>query len=171
MAFCEPFSKLESQSDHISTTDTRRNNRDGVTTKSRKLFALQQKQLKTIRKCHENIKSWLGLDVNGGPVPLRIMDDFDYAEDKVLIFSTCWMIPLKKIGAAVERKLQPFLPDRCDHRGLFLCAGQAPENMIGNLETQFKTHPDNVEIKSIFGNCVRSSVSSSGGKIGRRISR
>ena len=29
MAFCEPFSKLESRFDHISTTDTRRNNGDG----------------------------------------------------------------------------------------------------------------------------------------------
>ena len=97
--------------------------------------------------------NFIGFDVNDGPVPLRIMDAFDYAEDKVLIlFATCWMMPLEHIRAAVERKLQPFLPDSCDYRGLFLCAGQAPENMIDNLETQFKTHPDNTEIKSAFGN-------------------
>lgn len=93
VAFCEPFTQLESRFDHTSATDSRRNNGDGVTTKPGKLFALQQKQLKTIRKCYENIKSWLGLDVNDGPVPSRIMDDFDYAEDKVLIFSACRMIP------------------------------------------------------------------------------
>ena len=100
--------------------------------------------------------NFIGFDVNDGPVPLRIMVALDYAEDKVLIlFATCWMMPSWNIRAAVERKLQPVLPDSCDYRGLFLCAGQAPESMMDNPEAPFKTHPDNTEIKAAFGNCQK----------------
>ena len=92
--------------------------------------------------------NFIGFDVVDGPLPLRVMDALDYAEDrKLVLFATCCMMPTDNVKAAVERKVHPFLPDGCDYRGLFLCAGQALESMVDSLETQLKKHPDDPEIK------------------------
>lgn len=100
--------------------------------------------------------NFVGFDVNDGPLPLRIMDALDCAENRVLIlFATCCMVPTEHVKAAVERKVHPFLPDGCDYRGLFLCAGQVPESMADNLEAQLKLQPDDPEIKFAVKNCQK----------------
>lgn len=100
--------------------------------------------------------NFIGFDINDGPLPLRIMDALDCAENRVLIlFATCCKVPTDDIKAAVERKIYPFLPDGCDYRGLFLCAGQPPEKMIKDLEDQIRLYSYDSEIMSAYDNCQK----------------
>lgn len=92
--------------------------------------------------------SFVGFDVESGTIPLKIMDALDYAEGKTIaLFATCGLIPTEEHKAAIERKIAPFLPDECDYRGLFLCAGQLPESTASVVEERLKTQPDNAEMK------------------------
>lgn len=100
--------------------------------------------------------NFIGFDVIDGPIPLRVMDALDHAEDKVLIlFATCCMVPSENIKATVERKVQPFIPDDCDYRGLFLCAGHPSESLLRNFEEQIKIQPNNLDIHSALENCQK----------------
>lgn len=91
---------------------------------------------------------FIGFDVSGGALPLKVMEALDHAEGTaVALFSTCHLLPTEEHKAAIERKIYPFLPDGCDYKGLFLCAGQFPENAAGVVEEKLKTQPDNAEMK------------------------
>ena len=92
--------------------------------------------------------NFIGFDVESDTVPLKIMDALDYAEGKsIALFATCGLIPTEEHKTVIERKIYPFLPDECDYKGLFLCAGQLPKSTASVIEEKLKTQPDNEEMK------------------------
>ncbi len=100
--------------------------------------------------------NFIGFDVIDGPVPLRIIDALDLAERKaIILFTTCCMEPSENVKSSIERKVQPFIPDDCDYRGLFLCAGQPSENILENIDTQLKRQPDNLGLRAALENCQK----------------
>ena len=93
----------------------------------------------------------IGFGVNRGTVPMRIMDALEVAEGKtVLLFVTCGMEPTESYKFSIERKILPFLPDDCDYRGLFLCPGQFPEEVVRNIQEVLRCQPDNAQARSLL---------------------
>lgn len=92
-----------------------------------------------------------GFGINRGAIPMKIIDALEAVEGKtILLFVTCGMEPTGDYRSSVERKIQPFLPDDCDYRGLFLCAGQFPDEVIQNIREAVKLQPENTQTRSIL---------------------
>lgn len=95
--------------------------------------------------------SFVGFDVESGPVPLKVMDALDYAEGKtVALFATCFLEPTQEVYASVERRVAPFLPNECDYKGLFLCAGALPENIFAGIKKNISVHPNDAEASALL---------------------
>jgi flavodoxin len=93
----------------------------------------------------------IGFGVNRGAVPIKIMNALDLLEGKtILLFVTCGMEPTEEYKAAIQHKLQPFLPDDCDYRGLFLCAGQFPDQALQSIRSALEAQPENEQAKSLL---------------------
>lgn len=91
---------------------------------------------------------FMGFGLNRGTVPMKIMDGLELAEGKtVLLFATCGMEPTEEYKASVERKILPFLPDDCDYKGLFLCGGQFPEELVQKMQRVLRAQPENEQAK------------------------
>ena len=96
---------------------------------------------------------FVGYGVNRGAVPMKIMDALEIAEGKtILLFVTCGMEPTEGYKSSVERKILPFLPDDCDYKGLFLCPGQFPEDVIRNVQEVLRRQPDNTAARTLAEN-------------------
>lgn len=94
---------------------------------------------------------FIGYGVNRGTVPMKIMDALEVAEGKtILLFVTCGIEPTESYKSSVERKILPFLPDDCDYRGLFLCPGQFPEEVVRNIQEVLRRQPDNAQARSLL---------------------
>jgi flavodoxin len=104
------------------------------------------------REARANADVYLvGFGVNRGTIPVKIMDALELAEGKtVLLFVTGGVEPTQEYQAAVERKILPFLPDDCDYRGLFLCAGQFPDAVVQNLQEVLRRQPDHAQARSLL---------------------
>jgi hypothetical protein len=93
----------------------------------------------------------LGFGINRGAVPLKIMDSMELAEGKtILLFITCGVEPTAEYQASVERTVLPFLPDDCDYRGMFLCPGQFPDEVVRYLREVLQRQPDNAQAQSLL---------------------
>lgn len=93
----------------------------------------------------------IGFGVDRGTVPIKIMDALDAAEGKtILLFVTCGMKPTDAYRAAIERKIVPFLPDVCDYRGLFLCAGQFPDAAVQSIERALAQAPNDAQAQALL---------------------
>lgn len=96
---------------------------------------------------------------NKGTVPLKIMEILDILENKTILF-------LVTLGAdhpadyqtVIEQKMRPFLPDACDYRGMFICRGAFPDNVIAAAEEQLKNNPDDAYAQMVH-NCCREAMS------------
>ena len=96
---------------------------------------------------------FIGFGVNRGTVPLKIMDALEAAEGKtIFLFVTCGIEPTERYKASVERKVLPFLPDDCDYKGLFLCPGEFPEEVVQNIQAILKQQPDNAQARILAEN-------------------
>jgi len=70
----------------------------------------------------------IAFDFWRGTPPLKIIDLLVQLEEKqILIFVTSGLAYSEEYQKAVEQKIKPFLPDRCNYCGLFLCPGELPE--------------------------------------------
>lgn len=85
-----------------------------------------------------------GFGVNKGTMPLKIMEALDELHGKkIMFFMTCGMEPEKEYCDTVEKKLLPFLPDDCDYRGMFMCQGRFPDNVLQAAKRKLEEEPDN----------------------------
>ena len=80
----------------------------------------------------------VGFEINESnfkAIPYEVMELMDQLEDKtVLLFATCPFKADQSARSQLERTILPFLPDSCDYRGLFLCAGEASSQLISKLQ-------------------------------------
>ena len=94
---------------------------------------------------------FIGFGFNRGMIPVRVLDALEVTEGKtILLFATCGMEPTESYKSFVERKVLPFLPDNCDYRGLFLCPGQFPDEVVRNLQEVLRHQPDNTQARSLL---------------------
>jgi flavodoxin len=93
----------------------------------------------------------IGYGVGRGTVPMKILDTLELAEGKtLLLFVTSGLQPTEEYHASVERKVLPFLPDDCDYRGLFLCAGQFPDEIIQKAQAALRQDPNNAQARALL---------------------
>jgi flavodoxin len=89
--------------------------------------------------------------VNKGTVPIQIMEALDELSNKtIMLFVTCGMEPEEKYCDAIENKILPFLPDNCDYRGIFMCYGKFPDNVLTAANRKLADDPDNKYARKIL---------------------
>lgn len=94
---------------------------------------------------------FIGFGVNRGMVPMKIMDSLEYADGKtVILFATCGMEPTDAYKSSIERKILPFIPDDCDYKGLFLCAGQFSETVANSIKETLRRQPENAQARALL---------------------
>lgn len=93
----------------------------------------------------------MGYGVNRGAVPVEIMDALEQVEGKTVgFFVTCGLEPTDAYRAAIERKVLPFLPDQCAYKGMFLCAGQFPPQLVQSARECLSRDPENAQAKALL---------------------
>ena len=91
--------------------------------------------------------------MNRGTVPLRVMDTLDVLAGKtILCLVTLGAEEPSDYQDKLEQKLKPFLPERCDYRGSYLCRGEFPESVVAAAVKQLETEPDN-EYANMVSEC------------------
>jgi len=96
---------------------------------------------------------FIGFGVNRGTVPLKIIESLEYTEGKtVILFITSGIEPIDSYKAAIERKISPFLPDNCNYKGLFLCAGQFPDAAASKIKEMLRLQPENEQARMLWEN-------------------
>lgn len=102
----------------------------------------------------------VGFEINESSfkaIPYEVMALLDQLEEKtVLIFVTCPFRADQNAKDLLERSLQPFLPDRCDYRGLFLCSGEASQQLLNNLHSICQQHPEDQQTSTLLESCKAS---------------
>lgn len=87
-------------------------------------------------------------------IPYEVMELLDQLEEKtVLIFATCPFRADQRGKDQLEYALRPFLPDSCDFRGLFLCSGEASQQLLSRLEAICQKHPEDQRTKTLLESC------------------
>ncbi len=76
-------------------------------------------------------------------VPLEIMEALELLEGKRIALFVLCAAKTENEKRDVERSLIPFLPDRCDYKGLFTCMGQMPSAIKNSVDEILSTQPEN----------------------------
>lgn len=86
----------------------------------------------------------LGFGVNKGTIPLCIMDTLEQLHNtKLMFFITSGMEPVAEYKNMFERRLQPFISEDCDYRGIFMCQGKFPDEVINFAQLKLSEDPQN----------------------------
>ena len=93
----------------------------------------------------------IGFGVNKGTVPLKVIEALEILHGKrIMFFMTCGMEPEKEYRDTIENKITPFLPEDCDYRGLFICQGKFPDEVINAAKMKLEKEPDNKYAQKII---------------------
>lgn len=93
----------------------------------------------------------LGFGVNKGTMPLKIMEALEELHGKkIMFFITCGMEPEKQYRDMIESKITPFLPEDCDYRGMFMCQGKFPDNVLAAAKKKLQEEPGNKYAEQII---------------------
>lgn len=90
-------------------------------------------------------------------IPYEVMEHLDQLEGKtVLLFVTCPFQADQNTKVLLERTILPFLPDSCDYRGLFLCIGQASQQLLSKLQDISAQQPEDQRTSVLLERCKAS---------------
>ena len=90
-------------------------------------------------------------------IPYEVMELLDQLEEKtVLLFVTCPFKADQGARSQLERTILPFLPDSCDYRGLFLCTGEASQQLISKLQNLSAQKPEDQRASALLESCKAS---------------
>ena len=93
----------------------------------------------------------LGFGVNKGIIPLKIIEALEELHGKkIMFFITCGMEPEKQYRDMIESKITPFFPENCDYRGMFMCQGKFPDEVLRAARLKLEEEPDNKYAKRII---------------------
>lgn len=85
----------------------------------------------------------VGFGVRYSTCPMRVLEFLELLNRKtILLFATCGMPPTERYHDILERSIEPFLPDSCDYRGLFLCQGSIGKDGFTALNYRFENNID-----------------------------
>ena len=131
------------------------------------MMALPSKSAKLVNICAEAPSKeadayCIGYGIHSGICPLKLLDFMELLNGKtILLFATCGLEPTDAYRKLLERNIEPFLPDKCDYRGMFVCQGAISEDgaaalrkyiektgkddhlqQLDHLVIRAQTHPD-----------------------------
>lgn len=99
----------------------------------------------------------IGFGMKQEAIPIKIMDvleKLEELEDKtVLLFVTAPVEPTEEHIKEVKRKLDPFIPNNCNYKGLYLCPGQVSEETFIKVKMLLEQDPENEQAKSAYSVC------------------
>jgi len=102
----------------------------------------------------------VGFEINESSfkaIPYEVMELLDQLDGKsVFVFATCPFAVDQNAKDQLERSLQPFLPDSCDYRGLFLCSGEASQQLLSKLQTVCQQNPEDQRASTLLESCKAS---------------
>lgn len=85
----------------------------------------------------------IGFGVHFSLCSMKMLEFLELLNGKtILLFATCGMNPTESYHDVLERSIEPFLPDACDYRGLFLCQGAISEDGFVALKRRFENNDD-----------------------------
>lgn len=90
----------------------------------------------------------IGYGVHASICSLKLLDFMELLNGKtILLFATCGLEPTEAYRKLLERNIEPFLPDRCDYRGMFLCQGAIADDGITTLQKHIEKsgNPDQLQ--------------------------
>lgn len=77
----------------------------------------------------------IGYGVHSSICSLKMLDFMELLNGKtILLFATCGLEPSEAYRKLLERNIEPFLPEQCDYRGMFLCQGAISDDGIAALQ-------------------------------------
>lgn len=77
----------------------------------------------------------IGYGVHSSICSLKLLDFMELLNGKtILLFATCGLEPTEAYRKLLERNIEPFLPEQCDYRGMFLCQGAISEDGVTMLQ-------------------------------------
>lgn len=90
-------------------------------------------------------------------IPYEVMELLDQLEEKtVLLFATCPFRADERAAEQLEQAVLPFLPDSCDYRGFFLCAGEASQQLVSHLQELSAKQPQDQRTGALLESCMAS---------------
>lgn len=96
----------------------------------------------------------IGFGMKKNVIPFKIMDVLEELEDKtILFFVTASVIPSEEHIKEIERRLNPFMPSKCDYRGLYLCTGKVSNEKLDILNNILAQDPNNQQAKAALEAC------------------
>ena len=100
----------------------------------------------------------VGFGVRHNACPLNVLDFLEQLTDKTVIaFATCGMKASEAYQESIERGIEPFLPEDCDYRGLYLCQGSISSEGAAALRHRFEKTGDAEMIKKFDAYCQTTS--------------
>ena len=98
----------------------------------------------------------IAFEMTRSAIPLDIMDAMENLGGKtILCFATCGT-ELLGDKEHIEQSLFPFLPDECDYRGLFVCPGHVPVNVLDAMQASLQEQAENTRAMAILEDYRRS---------------
>lgn len=100
----------------------------------------------------------VGFEINESrfkTIPYEVMEILDQLEEKtVLLFATCPFEADQSTVDQLEQAVLPFLPDNCDYRGFFVCAGQASQQLVSHLQELSAKYPQDQRTRALLQSCM-----------------
>lgn len=94
----------------------------------------------------------IGYGVRSSTCSLKLLDFLELLNGRtILLFATCGLEPTEGYQKILERNIEPFLPDECDYRGMFLCRGAIPEDGIAALRQRLQKERDEENLRRLDG--------------------
>lgn len=98
----------------------------------------------------------IGFEITSAAIPLKIMDVLEKLDGKTIICFATHSLTGFESKESIEKKFLPFLPAKCDYRGLFCCLGQIPVNVLVSIEEITQEHPDRTQAAEALESCRKS---------------
>lgn len=87
-------------------------------------------------------------------IPFKIMECLEYLDGKtIMFFVTASVDPTDEHIKEVEQKLEPFMPEDCDYRGLYMCPGQVSEKTLNKVQEMLNNEPENEKAAAAMEHC------------------
>ena len=87
-------------------------------------------------------------------IPFMVLEYLSNLEEKIIfLYATVPFEPNEQVCKRLENSIIPFLTDECDYRGLYLCAAQPSDALMGDLNGLVMSQPDNIRAQQWLKQC------------------
>ena len=101
----------------------------------------------------------IGYGVHSSICSLKMLDFMELLNGKtILLFATCGLEPTEAYRKLLERNIEPFLPERCNYRGMFLCQGAISHDGVIMLKKHIEKAGNTDQLRQLDGLVTRAQV-------------